>query len=420
MITSPLEAYRQISAGSTHSILLETLGIQGKSFIAANPFLIITGMEKGTCLSGTENKTLKEDPLRVARRMMKKYPGSWAFGYLSYDYARTLEKLPELSKKDIDLPTAYFMLVKNPTIFENSSHAAEEPTGKASAGKIKPNLTKKQFEEIVRNAREHIKAGDIYQVDLSQRFGATFHGDPFAIYGQLRQINPSPFSAYLNFNGIQMASSSPERLIRVSNNIVETRPIAGTKKRSKSPREDGAWAQNLRRSPKERAEHIMMVDLARNDLGKVCAPGSVHADELMAVEKYSHVQHIASNVKGILRKDKSCFDALKAIFPGGTITGAPKIRAMELIEELEPVRRNIYTGAIGYFAPNGDMDFNIAIRTILVKGGKAYFQTGAGIVYDSNPKREYEETIYKAQAMMQALTQCNKIKAKSRDKCSFI
>ncbi len=413
---TPLEAYKKISKG--HSILLETLGKEGKSFITGNPFLTLTGTEKGTQLSGKENKTLRKDALSVLESRMEKYPGSWAFGFLSYDYARTLEKLPELARKDIDLPLAQFILAKDPLIFEGASQTPREPEETAKAVKITSNLTKKQFEGMVKKAREHIKAGEIYQVDLAQRFSAKTNRDSLKIYENLRQINPSPFSAYLNFGNIQIISSSPERLIRVHKNVVETRPIAGTKKRIGMEKEDRKWAQNLKRSPKERAEHIMMVDLARNDIGKVCEPGTVCVDELMAVEKYSHVQHIASNVKGTLRKDKTGFDALRAIFPGGTITGAPKIRAMEIIEELEPVRRNIYTGSIGYFAPDGSMDFNIAIRTILVKGGKAYFQTGAGIVYDSNPRREYEETIYKAQAMMEALG--GKQGVKEQDKCSFI
>jgi anthranilate synthase component 1/para-aminobenzoate synthetase component 1 len=259
---------------------------------------------------------------------------------------------------------------------------------------IGSNFTQAEFESIVTQAKQHIAAGDIYQVNLSQRFEKKLNNHPFEIYKRLRQINPSPFASYFDFGDLKLISCSPERLINLENGIAETRPIAGTRPVAAIPEE-------LLLDPKERAEHIMLVDLERNDLGKVCEYGSVHVDEMMTIEKYSHVIHIVSNVKGKLRKDKNQFDLIRAMFPGGTITGCPKIRSMEIIEELEPVKRGPYTGCIGYIMPN-KMDLSITIRTIVVKKETAYIQAGAGIVADSIPEREYFETLHKAQAMLEA------------------
>ncbi len=260
------------------------------------------------------------------------------------------------------------------------------------------------FEQMVLQAKEYIAAGDIYQVNLSQRISADINGDPFELYLRLRQINPSPFACYLPMNQVTIAGSSPERLLKVSGDFVETRPIAGTRPRvARNTFADRRYAQELLLSPKERAEHIMLVDLERNDLGRVCEYGSVEVNELMAVEEYSHVRHIVSNVRGKLREECDRLDAITAAFPGGTITGTPKIRSMEVIKELEPVERGLYTGSVGYLSFSGEMDLNIIIRTFLITEGRLHIQVGAGIVADSIPEKEYEETLRKGQALLEAV-----------------
>jgi len=268
---------------------------------------------------------------------------------------------------------------------------------------IESNFSRMDFEAVVEKTKKYIKAGDIFQANLSQRLCAPMRTEPWLLYKTLSGINPSPFACYLDLGDIKIASSSPERLVSVEGSLVETRPIAGTRPRGKDGSEDMELCRELILSEKERAEHIMLVDLERNDLGRVCEYGSVRVDELMALEEYSHVIHIVSNVRGVLRPDKDRFDLIAAAFPGGTITGTPKVRCMEIIDELEPVTRGIYTGSVGYLSFNGDMDLNIVIRTFLIKGDKAYVQVGAGIVADSDPAREYYETLYKAEALLKAL-----------------
>ena len=268
---------------------------------------------------------------------------------------------------------------------------------------VKSNFTEEQFKKIVTDAKKQIRAGEIIQVVLSQRFEVDISTNPFNIYRSLRALNPSPYMYYLNFNGIKIIGSSPELLVRCENGIVETRPIAGTRPRGKNPVQDDKLAEELLADPKEKAEHIMLVDLGRNDLGRVCKKGSVHVSEFMSVERYSHVMHIVSNVKGDLSSGKNDLDVLQAAFPAGTLSGAPKIRAMEIIEDLEPVTRGPYGGCIGYFSFSGNLDTCITIRTIVVKGNKAYIQAGAGIVADSNPKKEFEETKNKAMAQIKAI-----------------
>jgi anthranilate synthase component I len=255
----------------------------------------------------------------------------------------------------------------------------------------------------VERAKEYIAAGDIIQVVLSQRQSLPLQTSPFQVYRALRGVNPSPYMFYLNFGECQLVGSSPEILVTEREGIATTRPLAGTAPRGKSPAEDQRLAEKLLADPKELAEHVMLVDLHRNDLGRVCEYGSVHVDELMRVERYSHVMHIVSNVVGRLRADKDAFDLLRAAFPAGTLSGAPKIRAMEIIDELEPVARGPYGGAIGYFSYNGDMDTCIALRTIVVKDGVAYIQAGAGIVADSDPATEWQETQNKAAALVRAI-----------------
>lgn len=265
-------------------------------------------------------------------------------------------------------------------------------------------MPQRRFERMVLRAKEYIACGDIYQVNLSQRIRAEFTGDPAELYLRLRNVNPSPFSCYLPMSRVIIAGCSPERLLRVQGDRIETRPIAGTRPRvSENLPADRQYARELLLSPKERAEHLMLVDLERNDLGRVCEYGSVCVNELMTVEEYSHVRHIVSNVRGKLRKDCDRFDLIEAAFPGGTITGTPKIRAMEIIEELEPVRRGLYTGSVGYLSLSGEMDLNIVIRTFLAEEGRLSIQAGAGIVADSIPEKEYQETLDKAQALLEAV-----------------
>jgi anthranilate synthase component 1 len=266
------------------------------------------------------------------------------------------------------------------------------------------NFRRKEFEHVVERAKDYIRAGDVFQVVLSQRFEADFTGDPLDFYRCLRFINPSPYMFCLNFgDDFALVGSSPEMHVRLAGNTVEIRPIAGTRPRGATLSEDEANASELLADPKERAEHIMLVDLARNDVGRIADFGSVRVTELMGIERYSHVMHIVSSVSGRLRTGCDGFDLVKATFPAGTVSGAPKIRAMQIISELEKTRRGCYAGAVGYFGFDGNVDSCIVLRSVVLKKGKAYFQAGAGIVADSDARREYEETVNKARAMMQAL-----------------
>jgi anthranilate/para-aminobenzoate synthase component I len=379
-------------------------------------------------------------------------------GILSYDFVQYLERLPTNAIDDINLPDAHFLMINNLIAFdhlykkcwvivcpgvkdfleiEKSSKRiiwsekydeAEHSIKKIlkiisnkDKNSLPVNITqlkspssfdievvyemkKRDYMDIVKKTKEYIAAGDIFQANLSQRVSA-YIGDknPWKLYRILMAINPSPFAAFMNFGNYQIVSSSPERLLRIKNRIIETRPIAGTRPRGKNGREDEMMRTELLLNEKERAEHIMLIDLERNDLGRVSNYGSVKVDELMITEDYSHVIHIVSNVKGRLAEGKDCFDAIKAAFPGGTITGVPKVRCMEIIDELEPVRRGPYTGSIGYISFSGNMDLNIIIRTFVIKGEKAYVQVGAGIVADSEPEREYYETLKKAEALIKTL-----------------
>ena len=286
---------------------------------------------------------------------------------------------------------------------------AARPCGGKGAGRpggisAEPLIPKEAYMEMVRRAKEYIAAGDIFQANLSQRLSADVPGlDPWDIYTVLREVNPSPFACFIDFPELKIASSSPERLVRLAGGCVETRPIAGTRPRGGDTTGDEAMRSELLLNEKERAEHIMLIDLERNDIGRVCEYGSVSVDELMVTEDYSHVIHIVSNVKGELAKGKDAFDLIRATFPGGTITGVPKVRCMEIIDELEPVARGPYTGSVGYISYTGDMDLNIVIRTFVIKDGRAYVQVGAGIVADSDPEREYYETLHKAEALVKTL-----------------
>lgn len=273
-----------------------------------------------------------------------------------------------------------------------------------SSTSLKPLLNKDVYINNVNRAKTYISEGDIYQANLSQKFEAPFDQDPFVLYQRLRKVNPSPFSGFLKFDDLVLVSSSPERLIKISDNIIESRPIAGTRPRSAIDEEDKALMDELLLNDKERAEHLMLVDLERNDLGRICKAGSVKVTDFMFLEKYSHVSHIVSNISGHLLPDQSVFDILKAIFPGGTITGCPKIRCIEIINELEPVARGPYSGSFGYIGYAPYLDLNIIIRSIVIHDGNASFHVGAGIVADSIPEKEYQETMDKAAAMVEALS----------------
>jgi anthranilate synthase component 1 len=274
-------------------------------------------------------------------------------------------------------------------------------SGKACS--VKPVIPVDQFEAMVVKAKEYILAGDIIQVVLSQRFEADISSDPFDVYRALRRINPSPYLFFFRFDEVVLLGSSPEVMVRVEDDLATLRPIAGTRMRGATEKEDMALAEDLLADPKERAEHIMLVDLGRNDLGRVCCYGTVNLTELMVIERYSHVMHIVSNVEGRLRPGVNSFDVLRASFPAGTVSGAPKVRAMEIIEELESDKRGPYAGAVGYFGFSGNMDLGITIRSILIHNGKAMVQVGAGIVADSVPAKEYEETMIKGKALFKAV-----------------
>jgi anthranilate synthase component 1 len=278
-----------------------------------------------------------------------------------------------------------------------------------SASHLESNFRKEDFKETVRKAKDHIVAGDAIQVVLSQRFSGHVSGDDFTLYRSLRSINPSPYMFYLNLGRIRLIGSSPEILVRLTHGKIELRPLAGTRPRGKTPERDLELEEELMADPKERAEHIMLVDLGRNDVGKVAMPGSVTVPTLMEVERFSHVMHIVSSVEGLLKPEVDCFDLFMAAFPAGTVSGAPKIRAMEIISGLEPTPRGPYAGAVGYFGFNGNMDFCITIRTITIMDSRLSVQVGAGIVADSSPEREYEETLRKAGAMFKAIERADNL-----------
>jgi anthranilate synthase component 1/para-aminobenzoate synthetase component 1 len=373
--------------------------------------------------------------------------GGWV-GAIGYEMARWLDAVDLQSQDDLNLPLLHFFQVDQVWVYDHTTqilkrvlskkslnnpqkyyyemaqeierdwHQADlildvcqnptQPTPPISSNGdgagLRPNISKSQYVKMVDRAKRYIEEGDIYQANLSQRFEAEFKGEPLDIYENLQQINPSPFSGYLKLGDLTLVSSSPERLVKIENGILETRPIAGTRPRGRNTEEDDHLTTELLLNEKEQAEHLMLVDLERNDLGRVCEYGSVQVTDQMFVEQYSHVSHIVSNIRGTLKPDVTFKEILKAVFPGGTITGCPKIRCMEIIDELEPVARGPYSGSFGYIGFADYIDLNIIIRTILLKDNKAYFHVGAGIVADSIPEKEYQETLDKAAAMITVLT----------------
>lgn len=404
------------------SCLLESASFNRKtgrySIIASRPEFIFKSW--GNVIQFDDGRKFTGSPIDELSKIFKekkteydcgKLPFSGgAIGYIGYDAVRLWENIGNNTERDIDIPDIYLLFYDNVIIYDHEMFEAEPRTNVFEAEPPKSRtswtaaISKEAFCEMVLKAKKYISAGDIYQANLSQRFETETNIDGWSLYKRLCNINPSPFAGYMNLDGLEIISSSPERLVEVRGNRIQTRPIAGTYPRGRDPFSDDQLAKQLVLNPKERAEHIMLVDLERNDLGRVCKYGSVEVDECMTVESYSHVHHIVSNVRGIVSDNLNQMDILKAVFPGGTITGCPKIRCMQIIDEIEPVRRNIYTGAMGWIGYNGNMDLNIAIRTMLKINNKLYLQAGAGIVADSDPEREYDETLHKAGAMLEAVT----------------
>ncbi|MBM4288849.1 MAG: anthranilate synthase component I [Deltaproteobacteria bacterium] len=453
---TPVLAYKKLRQGSL-SFLLESVEGGEKwgrySFLGLHPSLIVTVRGSTLTVQDRGVDTVYEgvaDPFEIIRQVLSRHRAvtlpelprffGGLVGYLSYDMVRYIERLPHLTQGG-DIPEAILMLTDHLLIFDNVRHTIKvvalvriDPETSleslyeqgvagiesiiaelraphhfleagATGGEVQlvSNLSRERFEEIVLRAKEYIAAGDAIQIVLSQCFRTPLRHDPFDLYRALRCINPSPYMFHLDLGELALVGASPEILVRLEGNKIELRPIAGTRKRGETPEQDKALEEDLLADPKERAEHIMLVDLGRNDVGRVAAIGSVKVTELFAVERYSHVMHIVSHVEGELAPGKDALDVLKASFPAGTVSGAPKVRAMEIIEELEPTRRGPYAGAVGYLGLSGNMDFCITIRSLTVYQGQVYLQVGAGIVADSDPASEYQETVNKAQAMVRAL-----------------
>ena len=454
---TPVSAYLKIKDKS-FSYLLESADRGERwgrySFIGHKPYLTVLYRDQtAEIINGADKKILNNvsDPLKVLRELRRQFtpvvvdglsPFQGGFvGYVNYDLVRKWEHIPGISPEDRALPEAIFTVSGSLIIFDHLTHLIKvvafahikegnnlkqaytrackeveqtiddlksplsynDQDHQFSCSDLKANFIREDFEDIVRKAKEYIVAGDIIQVVLSQRFSGDISGDDFTIYRNLRSINPSPYMFYLNFEKVKLIGSSPEVLVRLVNGKIELRPIAGTRQRGKTSEEDRDLEQGLLADPKERAEHIMLVDLGRNDVGRVSQPGSVQVPRLMEVERYSHVMHIVSDVEGTLNPDLDEFDVFTAAFPAGTVSGAPKIRAMEIISELEPSSRGPYAGGVGYFGFNNNMDFCITIRTITIVKNRLSIQVGAGIVYDSSPEGEYHETLRKAAAMFKAV-----------------
>jgi anthranilate synthase component I len=464
---TPVSAFKKFNR-SAYGFLFESTeknDVSGRfSFVGFDPRIAIQSYGWEMCIvrDGIEERfSTTTDPLDEVRKLMARYKfvsrpelprfAGGAVGFLGYEATRFFEpKVPAARDDDLQLPEMLFMMAGNVLIFDHRlrrlkivvnafldggslekvyAHAVEsvhsimqqlaEPidvplvpiTEDEKHPPSRSNLRREEFEHAVERAKEYIRAGDIFQVVLSQRFESPFDRAPLDFYRCLRFINPSPYMFCLKFgDDFSLVGSSPEMHVRLIGDTVEIRPIAGTRARGLTPAQDEANAAELLADPKERAEHIMLVDLARNDVGRVAEIGTVRVTEFMDIERYSHVMHIVSNVAGRLRSGCTAFDVIRATFPAGTVSGAPKIRAMQIISELENMRRGCYAGAIGYFGFDGNFDSCIALRCAVLKNGMAYFQAGAGIVADSDPQREYEETVSKARAMMKALAMASQMK----------
>ncbi|MBD3295996.1 MAG: anthranilate synthase component I [Candidatus Omnitrophica bacterium] len=457
---TPLSAFVKID-GEGPAYLLESVEggehMARYSFLGSDPSLVIES--RGRKMSFIRGADIRErtvdDPIDEVRKYMDKFTfvdvkglprfSGGLVGYFGYDMVRFIEDIPDNNTDETGMPEMRLMLTDTILIFDHIDHkikvvsnclvdrddpavsydkavskidALIEKLRAPSADPVAPpagrtsetdsNVTEEEFTEIVERARENIRAGEVIQIVLSQRFGRKTAADPFTVYRALRSINPSPYMFYLKNGGEHILGASPEILVRCEDRRVEVRPIAGTRKRGGSVEEDRSMERELLSDPKERAEHVMLVDLGRNDIGRVCRYSSIKVPELMGVEKYSHVMHIVSDVVGELDEDKDIYDLFRATFPAGTVTGAPKVRAMELIDELENTRRGIYAGSVGYISFSGNLDLCITIRTILMRDNAAYVQAGAGIVLDSVPELEYEETRNKARGMLKAIDAAEK------------
>jgi anthranilate synthase component 1 len=441
-LDTPVSAYLKIARGE-YSFLLESVEggerLARYSFLGTEPSLVLTTGNSRAIdpLEPVEKEFAKYRPVHVEG--LPRFHGGMV-GYLSYEVARYFEKLPSPERDALGLPESVLMLADTILVFDHIAHtikvvshahlngdiesayrkATEKidalaarlsgpvPAQSAKTQSITPepsrsNRTQAQYEKMVERAKEYVYNGDIIQVVPSQRLARRTPADAFAIYRALRSVNPSPYMYFLHLGDFHIVGASPELLVRVEDGIVSNHPIAGTRPRDKDPDKDKALAEELKKDEKECAEHVMLVDLARNDVGRISEPGTVKVTQFMDIERYSHVMHLVSHVQGKLRKGFSQFDAMRACFPAGTVSGAPKIRAMEIIAELEPDRRGPYAGAVGYFDFSGNMDTAIAIRTILLKDGVAYVQAGGGVVADSVPATEYVETLNKAQASLSAI-----------------
>ncbi|XUX00796.1 MAG: anthranilate synthase component I [Dehalogenimonas sp.] len=448
-LETPVSAFLKISRGGP-SFLLES--VEGGQKIARYSYIGTEPRQLLITKSGSSDDPLTLLEKELAGRRLVPHPDlprfcGGAVGYCSYETAGKFEKLPSPEKDSFGLPEAVFMLVDTFLVFDHIAHRIsvvslavldmdietayseatsridelcrrlnsplELPTSPTSVIKsgteFVSSISKEVFENSVAEIKDAITSGEAIQVVLSQRLSCTTNARPFDIYRALRSINPSPYMFYLDYGDFQIIGASPEILVRVENGEVVTRPLAGTRRRGATQAEDLALEAELKADPKERAEHIMLVDLGRNDIGRVAKPGTVEVSDLMNVERYSHVMHLVSHVKGRLRDELNSLDAFRATFPAGTVSGAPKVRAMQLIAEHEPEKRGPYAGAAGYFSYTGNMDMAIAIRTMITKDGKAYVQAGAGITYDSQPEAEYFETLNKAQALFRAVNQAEAV-----------
>jgi anthranilate synthase component 1 len=465
-LDTPLSAFLKLK--SRRCFLLESVEGGEKwarySFIGSDPSVIIEGRGKNIVIREGNNKkkvTFVNDPLEVISDQIKKYqpvtvPGLPRFfggfvGYIGYDTVRYFEDLPDYQHDGLNLPDIFLMLTDTLVVFDNLTHKIQVISNayvksspekayrkarsqidkivkklrsktimprKSRKSKVEKtmlkkdnftsNFTKKGFIKAVEKTKKYVRSGDVIQTVISQNFHKNTDVQPINAYRALRVINPSPYMYYLETGTSTIVGSSPEVLVRVEADTLELRPIAGTRRRGKTREEDLYFEEELKADPKEMAEHIMLVDLGRNDLGRVAQAGTVNVTDLMTIERYSHVMHLVSNVQARLKKNRSVFDVLRASFPAGTVSGAPKIRAMEIIEELEPTKRGPYAGSIGYFDFSGNMDMCITIRTIIFKNKKAYIQAGAGIVADSDPVLEYKETLNKARGMFRAIEMAEK------------
>ena len=427
---TPLEVFSKIRNVFDKSFLLESVEGREKiarySFIGFDPLLEFKAKGREVEIGGERYKV--DDPYEEMERMLNSFDcgrvGTLPFsgglvGFFSYDIVRFFETLPSSCSDTLECPDAHFIIPTYLLCFDHlrqevilvsykgENNKIEEIVGQGEASEIgdfsvssvRSEIEKEEFEAGVVRAKEYIREGDIFQVVLSRRVESNYSGDPLYFYKTLRATNPSPYMFYLDFDNI-VVGSSPEMLVQLRDGILTLRPLAGTRKRGKTEEEDELLKVDMLLDEKERAEHIMLVDLGRNDLGRVARSGSVEVTELMGIEKYSHVQHIVSNITAELAEGKSAFDVFRSSFPAGTVTGAPKIRAMEIIEELEKSRRGVYAGGVGYFDFSGNLDFAITIRTMFTVGKKAYFQAGAGIVKDSIPEREFVETENKLGALI--------------------